>query len=157
MSVLVSLPEFAPIADACAAYLRLAGEAEIETVFGSEEEIRAVNRQNRGVDAVTDVLSFPCLSLSAGSYAPFTPQNFPLDCDPESGRVFLGSIFICERVAARQAEEYGHSERRERGYLFLHGLLHLLGYDHIEEDDRVRMRAVEEAVLAKIGLTRQDG
>lgn len=153
MSVLVP-SEFAYLADAAAAHLRLTGEAEAETVFASEEEIRGVNKRQRGVDAPTDVLSFPALSLKAGEYPPFTAQSFPYEVDPESGRVFLGSIMICESVAKKQAAEYGHSERRERGYLFLHGLLHLLGYDHIEEEDRRVMREAEEAILAIAGLPR---
>ncbi|MDE7395973.1 MAG: rRNA maturation RNase YbeY [Clostridiales bacterium] len=154
MSVKV-IDEFAFLADACAAHLALSGEAEAETVFATEEEIQAVNAQQRGVDAPTDVLSFPSLSLTAGTYEPFTAQNFPHEVDPENGRVFLGSILICESVAKKQAEEYGHSERRERGYLFLHGLLHLLGYDHMEEADKRVMRAAEEAILQRAGLLRE--
>ena len=153
MSIRV-VDEFAYLADAAAAHLNLCGEAEAETVFASEDEIRAVNQAQRGVDAPTDVLSFPALTLQAGKYPPFTAQAFPYETDPESGRVFLGSIMICESVAKKQAVEYGHSERRERGYLFLHGLLHLLGYDHLEEEDRRVMRAAEEAVLAIADLPR---
>ena len=153
MSIRV-LDEFAYLADAAAEYLRITGEAEAETVFASEEEIRTVNRLQRGIDAVTDVLSFPALTLKAGEYPPFTAGNFPYEVEPESGRVFLGSIMICESVAKRQAIEYGHSERRERGYLFLHGLLHLLGYDHMEEEDKRIMRVAEEAVLQIAGLPR---
>ena len=153
MSVRV-LEEFAYLADAAAEHLHLLGEAEAEVAFATEAEIRTVNRLQRGIDAPTDVLSFPALTLSAGQYPPFTAQNFPYEVDPESGCVFLGSIMICEAQARRQAVEYGHSERRERGYLFLHGLLHLLGYDHIEEEDRRVMRAAEEAILAIAGLPR---
>ncbi len=154
MSLHVSEPEFAPVADCCAAHLGLCGEADVEVVFGSEEEIKAVNAKERGVDAVTDVLSFPALTLQAGEYPVFSAQNFPFDSDPEHGHVFLGSILICDAVAKKQAAAFGHSEARERGYLFLHGLLHLLGYDHIEDADRAKMRAAEEAILLSIGLSR---
>ena len=71
-----------------------------------------------------------------------------------SGGVMLGSIVICREVAERQAEEYGHSAVREMTYLFVHGLLHLLGYDHEKEEDKALMRAKEEEVLSAIGINR---
>ena len=130
--------------------LALDGEAEVEVTFVGEDEIRELNARTRGVDRATDVLSFPMLE----EIKPFTADNYPLDVDPASGRVTLGSIVICEAIALRQAEEYGHAAEREKTYLFTHGLLHLLGYDHIEEEDRRVMRGAEERVLSAIGITR---
>lgn len=146
---------FSEIADAAYSRLSLCGEISAELVFCSAEQIREINSAERGIDKVTDVLSFPALNLTPGDYPRFTREKFPFDTDPESGRVNLGSIVICEEVAASQAEEYGHSEEREKGYLFLHGLLHLLGYDHIEDSDRTLMRREEEAVLSLVGLERK--
>ena len=143
------------IAAAASDCLHLSGSAEMELLFVSPEEMQAINLSERGIDAVTDVLSFPTLALTAGEYAPFMPENFPADTDPESGSVMLGSIVICEMRAAEQAEEYDHGIERELGYLFLHGLLHLLGYDHMREDDKAVMRAAEEEILARAGLPKE--
>ena len=130
--------------------LGLKGKASVELILVSRDEIRKVNARERGIDSVTDVLSFPLLS----EIKPFDAEHYPFDFDFESGSVCLGSILICDEVAAAQASEYGHSVERERAYLFLHGLLHLLGYDHIEESDRLKMREAEERVLEYIGITR---
>lgn len=142
------------LAEAVSGYLCLKGKAEVEFISCTPEEIRELNFRTRGVDKATDVLSFPALACSYGSYRPFTAENYPLDIDPQSGNVVLGSVAVCDLIARGQAEEYGHSEERERGYLFLHGLLHLLGYDHMEENDKAAMREVEEAVLSRAGLVR---
>jgi probable rRNA maturation factor len=130
--------------------LGLKGTAAAELVFAGEEEIRRVNRETRGIDRVTDVLSFPMLTVKAGEYPAFKQKNFPADFDPDLNAVCIGSIMICKAVAARQAEEYGHSIAREEGYLFVHGLLHLLGFDHETEGDKRQMRGVEERILKEV-------
>ena len=122
-----------------------------EVVLVDEEEIRRLNRETRGVDAVTDVLSFPALDGIKGKK--LQKKAFPADID-EEGNLFLGSIAICVKRAKEQAEEYGHSLDREVCYLAVHGVCHLLGYDHIEEEDKRLMREKEERILKKIGLTR---
>lgn len=142
------------IADAASEYLRLRGEAEVELITLSPSEIRELNAQMRGVDKETDVLSFPSLELNAGSYEEFCENNYPFDVNPDDKKVVLGSIAICNEVAALQAAEYGHSTEREKGYLFLHGLLHLLGYDHMTDGDKRVMREAEERILNGIGLSR---
>lgn len=130
--------------------LSLSGEVSVELIMCDENSIQDLNRQTRNIDKVTDVLSYPNLD----EIKPFTKENYPFDYDESVGSVFLGSIVICEEVAKRQAEEYGHSFLRERAYLFLHGLLHLLGYDHITESDKSIMRSKEEEILSKMGVTR---
>ena len=130
--------------------LNLNGEVSVELVFLNEQEIHDLNLQTRNVDKSTDVLSYPNLN----QIMPFTQENYPYDYDLETKSVFLGSIAICDQIANKQAEEYGHSSVRERAYLFLHGLLHLLGYDHENEDDKAVMRAKEETVLSKLGVNR---
>lgn len=123
--------------------------AEIVTV--DEQEIRRLNRENRGIDEVTDVLSFPSLD---GIFAKkLEKKNFPADID-EEGNLFIGSIAICVRRAEEQAEEYGHSFERELNYLAAHGICHLLGYDHMTEEDKRVMREKEEKVLEKAGYSR---
>lgn len=123
-----------------------------EIVFESEDGIRALNREKRGVDAVTDVLSFPALDGIRGRAV--TAREFP--CEADCGRVFLGSVAVCRERAAEQAREYGHSLARELNYLAAHGLLHLFGYDHEEEEDRRGMRAKEEEIMERLGLGRAE-
>ena len=113
---------------------------EVSFSFADEEEIRRLNAAYRDKDAVTDVLSFPQYD-----------DLRELDNEEE---ICLGDVVICGRVARRQAEEYGHSYERELLYLFVHSILHLLGYDHMEEEEKRQMRIREEYVMEKIGLTR---
>lgn len=113
---------------------------EVSFSFVNEEEIRRLNAAYRDKDAVTDVLSFPQYD-----------DLRELDNEEE---ICLGDVVICGRVARRQAEEYGHSYERELLYLFVHSILHLLGYDHMEEEEKRQMRIREEYVMEKIGLTR---
>lgn len=141
---------FKKIAECAYEILQLIGDAEVEFVTVSEDEIKELNFKTRGIDKATDVLSYPNLN----KIFPFTPENYPYDYNIETKSVFLGSIVICEQIAMRQAQEYGHSFEREKGYLFLHGLLHLLGYDHIKDDDKKIMRQKEEEILSKLGVKR---
>ena len=97
------------------------------------------------------MLSFPTLDGIRGKELKLA--DYPFDNDGE-GTLFLGSIAICEEVAKEQAEEYGHSEDREFYYLATHGVCHLLGYDHMTEEDKQEMRAKEESVMSKLGLER---
>lgn len=122
-----------------------------ELLTVGEEEIRRLNREQRGVDRVTDVLSFPSMSDIKG--VPLLADEHADELDEEE-RIFLGSVVICERRAREQAEEYGHSYRRELFYLAVHGVLHCLGYDHETEEEKREMRAKEEAVMQKLGLAR---
>jgi probable rRNA maturation factor len=110
----------------------------IDVALVSDCEIRELNRTHRGIDKVTDVLSFP------------------MSDDPApNGRRFLGDVLICESAAQKQAEEYGHSFERELAFLTVHGVLHLLGYDHGTESERAVMREREEYIMERLGLFRQ--
>ncbi len=124
---------------------------EISVLLTSDNGIQEINREQRGIDAPTDVLSFPMFDLSPGERP--DPDT---DADPESGCVPLGDMAISmERVAA-QAKEYGHSNRRELSYLVVHSVLHLLGYDHMDEGpQKEQMRAREEEILSKLGQKRE--
>lgn len=122
-----------------------------EIVFVGADEIRELNSKHRGKDAVTDVLSFPTLDGIFGKK--IKRAEHPYDVD-EDGRLFIGSVVICEQRAHEQAEEFGHSYERELHYLLVHGLCHLLGYDHEEEADKKVMREKEERILGKMGITR---
>ena len=125
---------------------------EINVLLTDDEGIHAVNRETRGVDRPTDVLSFPMFELE-----PDVPPEGEAFLDPETGRCPLGDMCISLERAAAQAEEYGHSLDRELCYLAVHSALHLLGYDHLDEGPMKRqMRAREEAILGKLGITRGD-
>ena len=123
----------------------------VEISFVDEEEIRRLNRELRGIDKVTDVLSFPALDLERGPA--IKKADYPFEID-EEGKLLLGSIAICIKRAKEQAEEYGHSFDRELHYLIVHGIMHCLGYDHMEESDKAQMREQEEKILNKLGITR---
>lgn len=125
---------------------------EINVLLTDDEGIHTVNRETRGVDRPTDVLSFPMFELEPG-----VPPEGEAFLDPETGRCPLGDMCISLERAAAQAEEYGHSLDRELCYLAVHSALHLLGYDHLDEGPMKRqMRAREEAILGKLGITRGD-
>ncbi len=122
---------------------------EINVLLTSDKGIRAVNRDMRGVDAPTDVLSFPEFDLRPGEMPSRT------GADPGSGLIPLGDICISMERVSVQAREYGHSKRRELCYLVVHSVLHLLGYDHLDEgEQKARMREREEAILSALGIER---
>ena len=123
---------------------------EINVLLTDDEGIHQVNREMRQVDRPTDVLSFPMFDLKPGE----TPEAG--DEDPESGLVPLGDMCISLERAAAQAGEFGHSVERELSYLTVHSVLHLLGYDHMDEGPMKRqMRVHEEFILDKLGITRE--
>ncbi len=115
-----------------------------------EDEIHALNKEARGVDRVTDVLSFPTFDKLS---LPVTDDDFN-DYDYDKKGVMLGSIVICRQRAKDQAAEYGHGYDREFGFLVCHGFLHLLGFDHVVEDDEKIMFAHQNAIMEIVGLKR---
>ena len=124
---------------------------EVDVLLTNDENIHAINLDMRQVDRPTDVQSFPEIDLHPGQ------RPTEEDADPGTGLVPLGDMVISMEHVAAQAEEYGHSQRRELAYLVTHSVLHLLGYDHLDEGPMKRqMRAREEAILAELGITRED-
>jgi len=115
---------------------------EVSVVLSDDEYIHQLNRQYRGKDCPTDVLSF---ALNEGEEPEIIDK-------PEE--ILLGDIIISLETATRQAEEYGHSLERELAYLTVHGILHLLGYDHMTEEEKKKMRQEEEYVLSFLGINR---
>jgi len=111
-----------------------------------DEEIHEVNLETRGVDRPTDVLSFPTVSYPKGT-ARDNPKRVRREYDPEAHASFLGDILISLPRARAQAEEYGHSLRRELCYLTAHAMFHLMGYDHMNDEDKAAMREMEEKAL----------
>ncbi len=125
---------------------------EINVLVTDDQGIHAINLASRNIDRPTDVLSFPMFTLEAGN----PPQDWTEFLDVETGRCPLGDMCISLQRAAQQAKAFGHSLKREVGYLTIHSMLHLLGYDHLDEGAQKRqMREREEKIAETIGLTRE--
>ena len=123
---------------------------EVNILFTDDEGIHQVNLEMRGVDSATDVLSFPMFDLVPGE------KPTEEDADPGTGLVPLGDMCISVERATAQAAEFGHSVEREICYLAVHSVLHLLGYDHMDEGPmKAQMRGREEAILGALGITRE--
>ena len=124
----------------------------VDVLLTTDEGIREINLEQREIDAATDVLSFPMLELTPGTPPDGTGED---ELDPETGLCPLGDMVISVDRAKAQAEEFGHSVQREMAYLAVHSVLHLLGYDHLDEGpQKAQMRAREEAILEELGITR---
>lgn len=130
-----------------------------EFLLVDEERIRSLNREQRGIDKVTDVLSFPAIELVPGEPIIADEHGECVETIFEDGketeRLYLGSVVVCEERAREQAKEYQHSFARELFYLATHGVLHCLGYDHETEEERALMREKEETVMKKMNLARE--
>lgn len=120
--------------------------------YVSESAIQKLNSEHRGMDKVTDVLSFPFIDMQVGKW--LTPQIEKEEAHPVTGIIELGDIVICENIAALQAKKYGHSFKREVCFLAVHGFLHVLGFDHQTEEEEKNMNALTEKVLESLRITR---
>ncbi|MCH5138151.1 rRNA maturation RNase YbeY [Clostridiaceae bacterium UIB06] len=128
---------------------------EVSIIFIDNEEIRDINRENRNIDRVTDVLSFPMLDYPKGKVFKEVYLNYEFEpSDLDDGNLVLGDIALSLEKAKEQSLEFGHSFFREAAYLTVHSILHLLGYDHMEEEEKEIMRKREEEILNKFALTR---
>lgn len=128
---------------------------EVSVIFIDNEEIRGINSEQRNIDKVTDVLSFPMLDYPKGKVYKdiYLEYEFkPIDLD--EGRIVLGDVVLSLEIAKEQSVEYGHSFIRECAYLTVHSILHLLGYDHMEEEEKKKMREREEDILNKFHISR---
>ena len=121
-----------------------------------DESIREANSSCRGIDKVTDVLSFPNLPFDPGHINDFSmiEEDDPDVFDPETGELIYGEIMICASKVMAQAAEYGHSVEREFAFLTAHSLLHLTGFDHEDDEDRAKMEAMQEEILVEAGYER---
>ena len=126
---------------------------EVNVLVTNDKGIHTINKASRDIDRPTDVLSFPMFTLTPGQ----PPEDWTEYLDPETGLCPLGDMCISLERAIAQAREFGHSVKREVGYLTIHSMLHLLGYDHLDEgEQKKQMRAREEAIAAKIpGMNRE--
>ncbi len=128
-------------------------ECEVEILITDNEGIREINRENRGIDAPTDVLSFPMADYPAPG--DFSRLEEDPDCfHPETGELLLGDIVISQDKVQEQAALYGHGEERELAFLAAHSMFHLMGYDHMEDGERLVMEEKQEKLLQSLGILR---
>ena len=128
---------------------------QISLLFVDNEEIREINKENRNIDKVTDVLSFPMLDYEEDKVFKDMYLNYEFDETFKDGdELVLGDIVLSLERALEQSKEYNHSFEREASYLVVHSVLHLLGYDHIEDDEKKIMRSEEEKILSKMNIVR---
>ncbi len=141
------------VAEAALDYVRCPYEAEVNLLLTGDREIREMNRDFRQTDKATDVLSFPMLQFSAaGDFSAAEAQ--PGAFHPESGELLLGDIVISKEHVMGQAQAYGHSPKREFAFLIAHSMLHLCGYDHMEEGQRQEMEQKQREILEGIHILR---
>lgn len=129
-------------------------EAQISLVLTDDEQIQATNREFRQIDRPTDVLSFPMVDFSSPADYSILEEDDSL-FHPETGELLLGDIMISIPRVIAQADEYGHSTRREYAFLIAHSMLHLLGYDHMEEDERKVMEEKQKQILQQLHIERE--
>ena len=130
-------------------YMDFPMKSEVSVMFTDDEEIHGLNRLHRGVDRPTDVLSFPLFEYDENGDI----IEDDLDFNP-NGEMLLGDIVISMETASRQAQEYGHSFEREIGFLTVHSMLHLFGYDHMTPEDEEEMFGYQREILERMGLER---
>ncbi len=145
------------VIEGCLDYEKCPYEAKVMVTFTDNETIREINSQYRGIDKETDVLSFPMVEYETpGDFSVLEgEEDIVYDCfEPDTGELILGDIVISVDRAKSQAEEYGHSIKREIAFLIAHSMFHLFGYDHMEDDERETMEARQREVLSQLGITR---
>ena len=130
-------------------------EVSVDVTVVDEAEIKRLNREFREIDSVTDVLSFPLNEFDTEGVFEGETFEASMETDPETGELMLGDVILCAQKVKSQAEEYGHSEEREFAFLVVHSLLHLCGYDHIEEADRERMEEKQSEILNELKIVRE--
>ena len=142
------------VIDASVTFVKCPYECEVSVTLTDNDGIHEINSSERGIDSPTDVLSFPMLDFDSPgdlSYVEKYPQDY---FNPESGELLLGDIVISLEKVSSQAKEYGHSEKREIAFLVAHSCLHLFGYDHIDDDERMEMENMQTQILNMKGYTR---
>lgn len=129
-------------------------EAEVSVILTDNESIREINREYRQIDAPTDVLSFPMVDYERPSDFDHVEDDAEDYFNPETGELMLGDIVVSVDKVSEQAEKYGHSEARELAFLVAHSMLHLCGYDHMEDEERLVMEQKQEEILGRRGYVR---
>lgn len=135
-------------------YVECPYEAEVNVIITDNQEIQAINKEHRQIDAPTDVLSFPLVDYETPADFDHVEEYVEDYFDPDTGELLLGDIVVSVDKVEEQAEKYGHSATRELAFLVAHSMLHLCGYDHIDEDERLEMEAKQREILERRGYSR---
>ena len=135
-------------------YVECPYEAEVNVIITDNEEIQAINKEYREIDAPTDVLSFPLVDYETPADFNHVEDSVEDYFDPDSGELLLGDIIISVDKVEEQAEKYGHSTTRELAFLVAHSMLHLCGYDHMDDGEREEMEARQSEILERRGYRR---
>ncbi len=129
-------------------------EAEINVLITDNEDIRQINQEYRNIDSPTDVLSFPMIEYESPANFDHLEEESYDSFNPETGELLLGDIVVSVDKVEEQAEKYGHSVERELAFLIAHSMLHLFGYDHMQEEERLVMEQKQEEILSRRGYVR---
>lgn len=140
--------------EAVADFAHLPKRIKVNLSFVDEKTIRKLNKDTRNIDKVTDVLTYPYVELRPKEKLKLS--DYKLEVDPDDNRLLIGDIYICIKRAEEQSKEYGHSLNREMCFLFCHGLLHILGYDHIKKEDEEVMTGLQTEILDKLNIKREN-
>ena len=141
------------VIEAAIDYVDCPYECEVNLMLTDNDTIHEINKEQREIDRPTDVLSFPMAEYEQP--ADFSKiEEDPMAFDPESGEFLLGDIVISKEKVIAQAEEYGHSVKREYAFLIAHSVLHLSGYDHMEEEERIEMETLQREILNELNILR---
>lgn len=144
------------IVNAAIDFMECPYECEVNVIFTDNDGIKEINNLHRGINSATDVLSFPMCEFNTVGDFDSLEMN-PIDYfNQDSGELILGDIILNIDRITSQAEEYGHTRRRETAFLTAHSMLHLFGYDHIDDEERIIMEKLQEEILTKKGYTRDD-
>lgn len=142
------------VVEAALDYVKCPYECEVNILLTDNEGIRAVNKQMRQIDAPTDVLSFPMIDFETEADFSIAEADEASYFDAATGELLLGDIMISLEKVIEQSKQYNHSVVREYAFLIAHSMLHLSGYDHMVDEERIRMEQMQEAILQSIGYTR---
>lgn len=141
------------------AYVNCPFEVSVEVTITDNKNIQEINKEQRDIDKATDVLSFPLIDYDTPgdfSFLENTENDYTYNYfEPDTGELMLGDIVISSEKVYEQASEYGHSVKRELGFLVAHSMLHLFGYDHMEDEERAQMERMQSEILDRLGITRQ--
>lgn len=135
-------------------YVECPYEAEVNVIITNNQEIQAINKEHRQIDAPTDVLSFPLVDYETPGDFDHVEDYVEDYFDPDTGELLLGDIVVSVDKVEEQAEKYGHSTTRELAFLVAHSMLHLCGYDHMDDDERLEMEAKQREILELRGYNR---
>ncbi len=142
------------IIEAALDFLKVPYEAQLDVCIADKDYVAGLNKRFRNIDSTTDCLSFPMVDYDAPLDFSYVENDPGAYLDPETGAIMLGDIVICAEKVFEQADEYGHASLREFDFLVLHSLLHLLGYDHVDDTERAVMEKIQKEILERAGIKR---